>query len=224
MAVQSAQVLGLQVFQRAGVGFEVVPAGADVAGMKPQLRAALSDGASALGFLGDATLCRSFLEASKAVASHVPKYVFATCLDPSIMHSAPLERVLKGSWLAGAHPGASKDDALYAAIVHRWAPEVSSNPKGSANEAAGLVPILTLGELVKSLGSSGSTLTAAAVWHQAQSAQGVPIPLSGGQTFTCNGTAIPRLPSVCSSSAAVGLLGNGYAVSHEQVFDTSSLF
>jgi branched-chain amino acid transport system substrate-binding protein len=223
-AVQSAQVLGLQVFQRAGVGFEVVPAGADAAGMKRQLRAAVSDGASALGLLGDATLCRSFLDASKAVASHVPKYVFATCLDPSIMRSPALENVLKGSWLTGATPGAAKDDALYAAIVHRWAPGVSATPGGSANEAAGLVPILTLGELVKGSGSSGSTVTATTVWHQAQSARGVPIPLSGGQTFTCDGTAIPRLPSVCSSSAAVGLVGNGYAVSHEQVYDTSSLF
>jgi hypothetical protein len=29
---------------------------------------------------------------------------------------------------------------------------------------------------------------------------------------------------VCSSSAAVGVVGNGYAVSHVKVYDTSSLF
>jgi branched-chain amino acid transport system substrate-binding protein len=221
-AVQSAQVLGLQVFQSAGVGFEVVPASTDAAGMKQQLHSAVSGGASAIGLLGDAALCRSFLQASKAAASHLPKYVFATCQDPSILSSPSLDRVLKGSWLAGANTATTNDDALYAAIVHTWAPGVSPNPPGSANEAAGLVPILTLSAVTK--GSSGSTLTAATVLHDVQSAQGVPIPLSGGQTFTCDGKAIPRLPSVCSSSAAVGVVGNGYAVSHLKVYDTSSLF
>jgi branched-chain amino acid transport system substrate-binding protein len=221
-AVQSAQTLGLQVFQRAGVGVEVVPAAADAAAMKTQLRSAVSGGASAVGLLGDAALCRSFLQASNAVRGHLPRFVFASCLDPSIVHSSSLDHVLRGSWLAGASTATAKEDALYAAIVQKWAPGVSANAPGSANEAAGLVPILSLAALMK--GYAGSTVNAAAVLHEAQSAQGIPIPLSGGQTFTCDGKAIPRLSSVCSSSAAVGVVGNGYAVSHVKVYDTSSLF
>jgi branched-chain amino acid transport system substrate-binding protein len=233
-AVQSAQVLGLQEFARAGVGFAVVPAGTDEAAIKQQLHSAVSGGASAIGLLGDAALCRSFLQASEAAVRHLPRYVFDTCLDPSIERSPSLDRLLKGSWLVGASAATAKDDALYAAMVHMWAPGADPTIEGSVNQAAGLVPILTLAALTNgSSRSSGlpvasgahrSALTASTVMHEARSAPRALIPLSGGQTFHCDGTAFRRLPSVCSSSAAVGLVGSGNAVSHVQVYDASSLF
>jgi branched-chain amino acid transport system substrate-binding protein len=221
-AVQGAQVLGQLVFQNAGVGFEVIPANAGLADMMPQLHAAIAAGASAVGILGDQSLCRSFLQAYKSSGSHLPRYVLATCQGPAILNSPSLERVLKGSWIAGTSSASSKDDALYAAIVHTYAPGVDPNPAASANQSAGLSAILTLGALMK--GYTGSALTATTVLQQAQSAQDVGIPLSGGQRFTCNGKAIPRLSSVCSSSAAVGVVGSGYSVSHVTVYDTTPLF
>ena len=40
-------------------------------------------------------------------------------------------------------------------------------------------------------------VTAAGIKTQTETATNVVIPLSGGLTFTCNGTAIPLLKSVC---------------------------
>ena len=46
----------------------------------------------------------------------------------------------------------------------------------------------------------------------------------GTVTFTCNGTAIPLFKSVCSSTAAIGVLGSGYHVSHIKIYDPTPLF
>ena len=223
-AVQGAQVLGQLVFQNAGVGFQVIPAKPGTTGMLPELRAAIADGASAVGLLGDQSLCSSFLSAYKKAGTHLPRYLLATCQDPSILHSPSLDGVFKGSYLVGAMPGwgTGKAAALYSGIVSRFMPQVNRNPSASANEAAGVTALLTLSSLMS--GSGGSPLTAASVLHRAQTAQGVAIPFSGGQTFTCNGKAIARLPSVCSSSAAVGVVGSGYSVKDLTILDPGSLF
>jgi branched-chain amino acid transport system substrate-binding protein len=155
------------------------------------------------------------------LGSHLPRYLLATCQDPSILNSPSLDRAFQGSYIAGASAATTNDKAFYAAVLHKYMPRVNPNPSASANEAAGMVAMLTLSGLMK--GYTGS-VTAATVLHQAQTAQGVPIPFSGGQTFTCNGKAIPRLTSVCSSSAAVGVVGSGYTVKDVHVYDPSPLF
>ncbi len=223
-AVQGAQVLGQLVFQKAGVGFQVIPAHPGTTDLLPQLRAAIADGASAVGLLGDESLCSSFLHAYKKVGTHLPRYLLVTCQDPSILDSPSLDGVFKGSFLVGAMPGwgTGNADALYAGIVSRFMPQVNRNPSASANEAAGVTALLTLSSLMS--GSAGSSLTASSVLHRAQTAQGVTIPFSDGQTFTCNGKAIARLPSVCSSSAAVGVVGSGYSVKDVTILDPGSLF
>jgi branched-chain amino acid transport system substrate-binding protein len=222
-AVQGAQVLGQLVFQNAGVGFEVIPANPGMADMTPQLRQAMAGGASAVGLLGDQSLCSSFLRAYKKLNTHLPRYLLATCQDPAILNSPSLDRVLKGSYIVGASAASPKDDALYAAIVRKFTPRVNPNPSASANEAAGLVALLTLASLMHGY-PTGSSLTASAVLHQAQVAQGVVIPFSDGQTFTCNGKAVARLSSICSSSAAIGVVGSGYSVKDVRVLNPGPLF
>ena len=129
--VQATQVLGGLVFKAAGVGFQVVAVNSGTADMSPQLQAAVAGGASAVGEAGDVTFCGSFLRAYASLNLHLPRYVVATCLDPSILNSPSLDKVMKGSWLAGAGTASPSNDALYAAIVHKYAPKVNPNPNAS---------------------------------------------------------------------------------------------
>ena len=99
---------------------------------------------------------------------------------------------------------------------------MNPNPNASANDLAGMLPILSLAAIMK--GYSGSTITAADVLRQTESATDVPLPMFGGITFTCNGTAIPILKSVCSSTAAIGIMGKGYTVTHIKAYDPTPLF
>ena len=219
--VQATQAIGDLVFKAAGVGFQVLAVDPGTADMTPQLQAAVSDGASAIGEAGDVTFCSSFLRAYGALGLHMPRYVVATCLDPSILKSVSLDKAMDGAWLAGAGTATPHDDALYAAIVHRYAPTVNSNPNASANDLAGLLPVLSIAAIMK---GSSEPVTPAGILKQTEAASGVPLPMFGGVTFTCNGRAIPLFKSICSSTAAIGVLGTGYRVSHIENYDPTPLF
>jgi branched-chain amino acid transport system substrate-binding protein len=219
--VQATQGIGGIVFKAAGIGLQVVAVNPGTADMTPQLESAVTGGASAVGEAGDVTFCASFLQAYATLNLHLPRYVVATCLDPSILRSPSLDKVMKGSWLAGAGMADTRNKALYAAIVHKYAPTVNPNPNASANDLAGMLPVLSLAAIMK---GSVKPITAAGIVARTEAAKDLILPMFGSVTFTCDGTAIPLLKSVCSSTTAIGVLGSGYGVSHVRVYDPTPLF
>ena len=222
-AIQGAQVLGGLVFKAAGVGYTVIPVNTGTADMSPQLQSAVSSGADAVGMVGDVTFCSSFLQAYNTLGLKLPKYVISTCQDPSILDSAALDKALAGSYVATTTQASKSDLALYASIIKKYAPKVSTNPSVSSNQASGVAPVLALAAIMK---GSTQPVTAAGIKTQTETATNVVIPLSGGLTFTCNGTAIPLLKSVCSSSAAIGVIQSGKAgkVTDIKVYNPTPLF
>jgi branched-chain amino acid transport system substrate-binding protein len=128
---------------------------------------------------------------------------------------------MRGSWLAGAGTASPAQDALYAAIVHKFAPRVNPNPNASANDLAGMLPILSLAAIMR--GYTGA-ITPDAVKERTTTLKNVPIPMFGPTKFTCNGKAIPPLSSICSSTAAIGVMGTGYAVRDVKVYNPTKLF
>jgi len=222
-AIQGAQALGSLVFKAAGVGFTVVPINPGTADISPQLQSAVSGGADAVGMVGDVTLCSSFLQAYNTLALKLPKYVLSTCQDPSILNSATLDKALAGSYITTTTKSSAADNALYAAMMKKFAPKVNPNPNVSSNQASGVVPVLTLGAIMK---GSTQPVTAAGVKTQTETAKNVTIPMSGGLTFTCNGMAIPLLKSVCSSAAAIGVIQSGKSgkITGIKVYNPTPLF
>ena len=222
-AIQGAQVLGGLVFKAAGVGFTVIPVNSGTADISPQLQSAVSSGADAVGFVGDVSLCSSFLQAYNTLSLKLPRYVLSTCQDPSILNSATLDKALAGSYIVTTTKSSHSDLALYAAIMKKFAPKVNSDPNVSSNQASGLAPVLALAAIMK---GSTQPVTAAGVKTQTQTATNVVIPLSGGIPFTCNGTAIPLLKSVCSSASAIGVIQSGKAgkITGIKVYNPTPLF
>ena len=141
--------------------------------------------------VGDVTLCRSFLQAYNTLGLKLPKYVLSTCQDPSIL-TRTLDKALAGSYITTTSASSKADNAQYAAIMKKFAPKVNPNPNVSSNQADGVTPVLALGAIMK---GSTQPVTAAGVKAATAAATNVTIPLSGGLTFTCNGTAIPLLKS-----------------------------
>jgi branched-chain amino acid transport system substrate-binding protein len=219
-AIQGAELLGGLVFKNAGVDYKVIPVNPGTADVTPQLEAAVSWGAKAIGLTGDVTLCSSFLKGYQTLSLTEPKYVTSTCLDPSIFSTLGTE--LGGSYIATTSNATSTDDALYAAITKKFAPSVSPNPNASAGQASGLIPVLALLNIMQ--GYKGASVTAAAIKAQLKLPTPYTIPLSGGITFTCNGTAIPLLPSVCSATTDVGTVSSTGVISGLQTYNPTALF
>jgi branched-chain amino acid transport system substrate-binding protein len=222
-AIQGAQLLGALVFKAAGVAYTVIPVDTGTADMSPQLQSAVSGGADAVGMVGDVTFCSSFLQAYNTLDLKLPRYVLSTCLDPSILDSATLDKALTGSYTATTTNANKSDLALYASIIKKYAPKVSTNPNVSANQAGGVAAVLALAAIMK---GSTQPVTAAGIKTQIETAKNVVIPLSGGLTFTCNGMAIPLLKSVCSSTAGIGVIQSGKVgkVAHIKVYNPTPLF
>ena len=222
-AIQGAQVLGSLVFKAAGIGFTVIPVNTGTADMSPQLQSAVSSGADAVGMVGDVTFCSSFLQAYATLDLTLPKYVISTCQDPSILDSPSLDKVLTGSFIATSTEASKAEQATYGAIMKKYDPKANPNPAISSNQADGVAPVLALAAIMK---GSAQPVTAAGIKAQTEAAKNVEIPLSGGLTFTCDGTAIPLLKSVCSSSSAIGVVQSGKAgkIGHIKVYNPTPLF
>jgi branched-chain amino acid transport system substrate-binding protein len=222
-AIQGAQALGSLVYKAAGVGYTVVPVNPGTADMSPQMQSAVSGGAQAVGMVGDVTFCSSFLQAYATLDLTIPKYVLSTCQDPSVLNSATLDKVLAGSYITTTTQASESDLATYGAIISKYDPKASPNPSVSSNQADGVSPVLALASIMK---GSTEPVTAAGIKAQTEAAKDIEIPLSGGLTFTCNGTAIPLLKSVCSSSAAIGIIraGKSGKVTGIKVYNPTPLF
>jgi branched-chain amino acid transport system substrate-binding protein len=222
-AIQGAQALGGIVYKAAGVGMQIVPVNPGTADVTPQLQTAVSGGANAVGVIGDVTLCSSFLKGYETLGLKLPRYVLSTCQDPSIEKSATLDKTLAGSYITTTSKTSKADQKEYAAIIKAFLPKVSPNANVSSNQSDGVTPVLALANIMK---GSTQPATAAGIKAQVAAAKNVVIPLSGGLTFTCNGTAIPLLKSVCSSSAAIGTIKAGKSgnVTNVKVYNPTPLF
>jgi len=220
-ATQGAKALGGIVFKNVGVGYDVVPAPPGTPDLTPQLQAAIDSGADALAMTGDVTFCTSFLKAYKTLGLTVPKYLIATCVDPTIIKSLGAE--LKGSYMATpSPPKKDADAALYAAMMKKYAKgKVDPDPSVSTNVAAGVSAVLNFMNAMK--GFQGE-VTAAAVMNRFKTVKDVPLWRGGGLTYTCDGTAIPLLPNVCSSGIYMGTLDAKGQVRNPKPYDITPLF
>lgn len=207
-AVQPAQQFGTIAFKNAHIGYKIIEVSPGTADISPQLESAVQYGAQAIGVVGDLTTCTSFFQAYQTLGLKLPRYVLSTCVDPSIIHSS-LDSVLAGSIIMAPGVTHSPDYATYAAITKKYAPSVNPNPNLSSNQSDGATAIWAF---LNAMQGYHGAVTAAGVNHQMETAKNVVYPLSDGATFTCNGKAIPGLPSVCSVATSIGVLqANGIA-------------
>jgi len=221
-ATQAAEILGGMVFKSAGVEYEVVTAPPGAPDMTPQLQAAVDGGADALGFVGDKTFCTSFLQAYQTLGLTTPKYLISTCIDPTIIKQ--LGDVMKGSRMATASTTDPRDPDFqtYAAAVKKFANgEFSPNPNKSVNQAGGFISVV---DLINGMEGFTGEPTAAAILEQFKTVQDAPLFLSGGLTFTCDGKAVPLIPSICSAQMRIGTLDAKGNVRNSKPLDVADLF
>lgn len=218
-ATQAAEQLGAIVFGNAAVPYSVVKVAPGTPDMTAQVQAAISDGATALGVTGDVTFCTSFFQAYQALALDVPKYIISPCVDPTVIES--LSSVLDGSILATNTGGESEDAAIYGAMVEKYGDgDIDPDPAISAGVSAGVSAIMNLWNLM----DGADDVSAAGIIDQAKTAKDVPMWLSGGLTFTCDGSAIGILPNLCSAQFQIGTVGADGRVSNLEPIDAAALF
>jgi branched-chain amino acid transport system substrate-binding protein len=198
-AVGAATDIGGLVFANAGVEYEVVAVAPGTPDMTPQLSTA---GDAAVMVTGDITFCTSFNQAYDTLGLTNPKYQITTCIDPSVLESIPA--AFEGSFLPVASENTGPDADLYAAILAEYGDgSIDPDPIRSGTISGPLAHLVNFARMMDGIGDD---VTAETVMAQMRAASAVPLFLGGGATATCDGTAVPILPNVCSSGILMATL------------------
>ncbi len=197
-AAASVGQMAKAFFAPAGIAVKVVTIPSNVADPTPQISAGLADKPDAVTILGDSRQCISSLKALKTAAPHVKKYLIASCLDKTVTDNVGMDAVAGAkAFTTVITTGDDPTVVKYRSVLAKYAPDV--DPNGLAY----------LGyQVISSIAAVGTNLpagpvTAAEYKAALSSATNVPVPAAPGLTFTCNHTAFPKAPNLCSKAMLV---------------------
>jgi branched-chain amino acid transport system substrate-binding protein len=190
--------IGNPIFQAAGVQLKVVPIPTAVPDPTPQLTAGLSDNPDAVAIVGDANMCISVLKTMQTVAPGKDRLVVPTCVAPEVVKAVggPVIEGVKDFTTVDIYSD-DPDSVLYRSVMAQYAPNTDIGGYGYT----GYQGVLGLYRVIEKLTGDISPAT---VTGALKAAKDVPLPIGSGLTFTCNGTAIPQLSSICSKTLLVG--------------------
>ena len=149
-----------------------------------------------------------------------PKDQIATCIDPTVIETIP--DAYEGSFLPTGVTNEGPDADLYAAIVEEYGDGSVDTDPLRAGTIAG--PLAHLINFVRFFDGYEGDVTAETAMTQMQTATAVPLFLSGGATATCDGTAIPILPNVCSTGVLMATLDANAQPTEVATVDLTGLF
>lgn len=203
-AVGIVDGLGAAVMANAGVtDAEVVTIPPGTADMGPQVQAALGNEPELVHVFGNASFCATALDALEIAGYDGIVTAVSSCIDGATIEAA-------GSYIEGIKVGypfsfdmEDPDFALFPLIVEQYADDPSAieiRPT-TANAYATVISFWRALE-----GIPADDITSESVLAKAKAASGIPLALGGGLTFTCDGTAVPVLPAVCTAGMLEAVL------------------
>lgn len=201
-ATATAKTMGGAAFAAAGVDLQVVPIPKGAPDATPQVRSGISNDVGAIAVVGDSTMCTSVIKALSTLGAAQDKMVIQTCTD-----TATVEAV--GDAIEGAHVFTNADllsddpeAVLFRSVMKKYAPNTDTGGYTYTGYQAMLAVVRA------TQGVTGDP-TGAAVATAIKSAQNVPLPAGHGITFTCDGSAMAQLPSVCTTQAVTATVSDG---------------
>jgi branched-chain amino acid transport system substrate-binding protein len=201
-AIAGAQQLGEPLFKAQGVALTIEGVPSGVPDATSQVTAGLSGNPAAALIIADEGTCTSVLKALNVVNPSLPAMGITSCLTTSATQA--LGSAMNGVKIFGASaPQADDAEAkLYQYVMAKYAP--SANVTGYT--VTGYQSMLGL---VRATAGLTGTAAPASITAAIKAAKNVPLPAGAGLTFTCDGKALPSLPSVCSLSEVVVTVQNG---------------
>jgi branched-chain amino acid transport system substrate-binding protein len=201
-----------------GATLYYVPIPATVADPTPQVAGGMSKNPNAVWIVGTAPFCNGVLPAISGApgGNSVPLYMNDSCASSGPLSSLPGGTVEDTTYVPGS---ADAETRLYEAVMKAYAP---AGTELSGNTTFGYLNMLGFIRAVNAGGLSGS-VTAQSVGRALRAAKDVPLPLFTGKTFTCDGTAIPKLPAICSAATTTATVSGG-KLTDVRVVDAGPLF
>jgi branched-chain amino acid transport system substrate-binding protein len=216
---QSVQRITETAYSKAGVHYQATYVPPGTPDQTPQVSAAMSGHPDAIFFIGDVNTCTSFLKAVAALGVTTPVFLVGSCAASSVLASVPataLENTYALSTVDLGDTGA--DVQTFETLLRQQDPAADPH---AIRLRLGYLPVIALARILK--GFTGDP-TANNLMNAIRSAKDVPMPFGRGAVLTCNGTAIPLLPSVCSPNALLQKVQGADNYSFVNVFNVAPLF
>jgi branched-chain amino acid transport system substrate-binding protein len=209
-AIAGANQLGVPLFRADGITLTIEPVPASVPDATAEVTASLAGSPDASVTITDQGTCPSVLKALNVVNPTLPRLAITTCLSNGSVQA--LGSVMNGVKIFGSSSPQSSDaeGRLYRYVMAKYAPTVSA----SGYTVVGYQSMLGL---VRAVAGLRSTPTPASITAAIKAAKNVPLPAGGGISFTCNGKALPSLPSVGSLGEVMVTVQDGIGV-NPQIF------
>ncbi|MGC4961805.1 ABC transporter substrate-binding protein [Gordonia sp. DT218] len=196
-AAASVKAIGTPIFKQAGVDMDVITIPASAADPTPQITAGLAGKPGAVTVLGETSQCISTIKALQTAAPTVKKYLIASCLDKQVIDGVGADAVAGAKAFTTVKLDSDDPSSeLYRSVMATYASDV--DPAGLAY--LGYQVMMSLGEVGKSL---TGPVTPKDVMAAFTAAKDVPLPAAPGLSFTCDGSAVPQLKTLCSKSILV---------------------
>jgi branched-chain amino acid transport system substrate-binding protein len=193
-ATASVNGPGKQAFDKAGISFNSQFLPSTQADLTSAVVQAMSSKPQMLVVAGGDVMCLAVARAVESLNADV-QLIFASnsCLGKTLDEGAPPAVWTKTLVASGGTVSDDADSKAYTAAMTQYAKDVALG--GSA--LRGYVGMLGL---VRAANANKVTEpTAANLLAAMKTAKAVPLPLGGGNTFTCDGSAVPSLPAICSA-------------------------
>lgn len=190
--------MGAPLFQAAGVKLKVVPIPLGVPDPTPLVTSGLSDKPEGVSVIADAATCAAVYKAIQTTDPAVQRVFIPACLDPNVIDIIGMDSVTGSIGITATDYLSDRPDSvLYRSVLRAYAPEVTV--AGAASSGYQVVMALAL-----ATDHIQGEVTPASIKEALRTAKAVEMPAGGGITFTCDGTAVPQMASICSRQMLIG--------------------
>ncbi len=180
----------------AGIRVVPIPVAISTQDLTSAYSIALAKKVNAIFDISSVGQCAAVLKARQSLADKTPLYIPYVCDAPSVLKSSSTS-VTNGMAIGSLDTSSVPSDAdtkIYTAAMKAYQPsaEIGGFAPGSFEA------IMDIYNALNSSSSDPRTLDAPSVSTALKSARAVPLFMGGGKTFTCDGTADPTQPGLCS--------------------------
>jgi branched-chain amino acid transport system substrate-binding protein len=221
--VESPQVLGLvgtvgrSIFDRAGVGMQLVPvpAGGDAT---KQVTAGLAADPDAVLVIAERSACQSVLSALHTLEATQTKLLGTGCVDQGMIDALGESAIDNAVVFAVGDPSGDHQEAqVYRAVMRNYAPD--AEPTGLTT--LGYVSMLGFVRAVNAVGlPDGGEVSGEQVTEVLREAKDVPRPLGNSSTFSCDRSHLaPQLvqATICTSEVLYTTYASGLPGRYDKI-------
>ncbi|OHV43469.1 ABC transporter substrate-binding protein [Pseudofrankia sp. BMG5.36] len=191
-ALHSAQEVAPPLFQKAGIGYELLRIAPGTADMTPQMQQIAGNGSDQVFIIGNDSFCISAMNGLKAVGFTGTISAISQCITDATRKAVP-GSTLKGMVISATAPVGpdSPSMELYTKVAETYGKGIDLSFQDSM-----IMFMIMSGFQAGTQGITGD-ITPATITSTIKAMKETELPGGGGIKYRCNGKAIPAEPAVC---------------------------